>query len=53
MHFVVLGGNDAGISAALRARELSPATDVTVADRFPDLSISTGARGVTGPEACS
>jgi NADPH-dependent 2,4-dienoyl-CoA reductase/sulfur reductase-like enzyme len=41
MHLVVVGGSDAGISAALRARELSPETDVTVvvADSFPNFSI--------------
>lgn len=41
MHLVVVGGSDAGISAALRARELAPETDVTVvvADRFPNFSI--------------
>ncbi len=38
---VVLGGSDAGISASLRARELSPDTEVTLilADRYPDFSI--------------
>jgi len=30
MHLVMIGGSDAGISAALRARELDPAADVTV-----------------------
>lgn len=41
MHLVVVGGSDAGISAALRARQLAPDTDVTVvvADRFPNFSI--------------
>ena len=41
MHLVVVGGSDAGISAALRAREVAPDTDVTVvvADRFPNFSI--------------
>jgi NADPH-dependent 2,4-dienoyl-CoA reductase/sulfur reductase-like enzyme len=36
-----VGGSDAGISAALRAREVAPDTDVTVvvADRFPHFSI--------------
>jgi hypothetical protein len=28
-HIVAIGGSDAGISAALRARELDPTTDVT------------------------
>ncbi|MGY1711304.1 FAD-dependent oxidoreductase [Geodermatophilus sp. SYSU D00758] len=38
---VVVGGSDAGISAALRARELDPGARVTVvlADEHPDLSI--------------
>lgn len=41
MHLVVIGGSDAGISAALRARELDPAADVTVivADAYPNFSI--------------
>jgi NADPH-dependent 2,4-dienoyl-CoA reductase/sulfur reductase-like enzyme len=39
--FVIIGGSDAGISAALRARELAPGCEVTliVADRFPNFSI--------------
>ncbi|MDR3555385.1 MAG: FAD-dependent oxidoreductase [Syntrophobacteraceae bacterium] len=38
---VIIGGSDAGISAALRAKELSPATEVSVvvADRYPNFSI--------------
>lgn len=41
MHLVSIGGSDAGISAALRAREVDPACDVTVvlADRYPNYSI--------------
>ncbi|WP_022883418.1 FAD-dependent oxidoreductase [Glaciibacter superstes] len=41
MHLVAIGGSDAGISAALRARELDPSVDVTVvvADSFPNFSI--------------
>jgi NADPH-dependent 2,4-dienoyl-CoA reductase/sulfur reductase-like enzyme len=40
-HLLVIGGSDAGISASLRARELDPATDVTMvlADAFPNFSI--------------
>lgn len=40
-HLVAIGGSDAGISAALRARELDPDTDVTVvvADAYPNFSI--------------
>lgn len=38
---VAIGGSDAGISAALRARELDPAAEVTVvvADAYPNFSI--------------
>jgi len=38
---VIIGGSDAGISAALRAKELNPAVQVTmiVADAFPNYSI--------------
>ncbi len=41
MHLVAIGGSDAGISAALRARELDPTVDVTVvvADAYPNFSI--------------
>ncbi len=41
MHLVMIGGSDAGISAALRARELDPSEDVTVvvADAYPNFSI--------------
>ncbi|MGC8480676.1 MAG: FAD-dependent oxidoreductase [Acidimicrobiales bacterium] len=41
MHIVAIGGSDAGISAALRARELDPHVDVSVvvADEFPNFSI--------------
>src|ERR1700685_3388343 len=41
MHLVMIGGSDAGISAALRARELNPAAEVTVvlADAYPNFSI--------------
>jgi NADPH-dependent 2,4-dienoyl-CoA reductase/sulfur reductase-like enzyme len=41
MHLVMIGGSDAGISAALRARELDPGTEVSVlvADAFPNFSI--------------
>lgn len=37
----IVGGSDAGISAALRARELDPAAEVTVvvADEYPNFSI--------------
>ncbi len=38
---LIIGGSDAGISAALRARELAPSTEVTVvvSDRYPNFSI--------------
>jgi len=41
MHLVMIGGSDAGISAALRARELDPAAEVSVvvADAYPNFSI--------------
>lgn len=41
MKLVVIGGSDAGISAALRARELDPSVEVTVvvADAYPNFSI--------------
>jgi NADPH-dependent 2,4-dienoyl-CoA reductase/sulfur reductase-like enzyme len=40
-HIVAIGGSDAGISAALRIRELDPTTNVTVvvADAYPNFSI--------------
>lgn len=40
-HLVAIGGSDAGISAALRARELDPTAEVTVvvADAYPNYSI--------------
>ena len=41
MHLIAIGGSDAGISAALRARELEPGAEVTVvvADAYPNFSI--------------
>ncbi len=41
MHLVMIGGSDAGISAALRARELDPDAEVSVvvADAYPNFSI--------------
>lgn len=41
MHLVVVGGSDAGISAALRAQELEPGAEITVlvADDYPNFSI--------------
>ena len=40
-HIVAIGGSDAGISAALRARELDPTAQFTVvvADAYPNFSI--------------
>jgi len=40
-HLVIIGGSDAGISAALRARELDPSVEPTlvVADGYPNFSI--------------
>jgi NADPH-dependent 2,4-dienoyl-CoA reductase/sulfur reductase-like enzyme len=41
MRLIAIGGSDAGISAALRARELDPSAEVTVvlADSYPNFSI--------------
>jgi NADPH-dependent 2,4-dienoyl-CoA reductase/sulfur reductase-like enzyme len=41
MHLVMIGGSDAGISAALRVRELDPRAEVTVLleDAYPNFSI--------------
>jgi NADPH-dependent 2,4-dienoyl-CoA reductase/sulfur reductase-like enzyme len=41
MRLLVIGGSDAGIAAALRARELDPSVEATVvvADAFPNYSI--------------
>jgi NADPH-dependent 2,4-dienoyl-CoA reductase/sulfur reductase-like enzyme len=41
MHIVAVGGSDAGISAALRVREVDPGAEVTVvaADAYPNFSI--------------
>jgi NADPH-dependent 2,4-dienoyl-CoA reductase/sulfur reductase-like enzyme len=41
MHLVMIGGSDAGISAALRAREVDPAAEITVVleDAYPNFSI--------------
>src|ERR1700734_1009305 len=41
MHLVMIGGSDAGISAALRARETEPGAEVSVvvADAYPNFSI--------------
>jgi NADPH-dependent 2,4-dienoyl-CoA reductase/sulfur reductase-like enzyme len=40
-HLLIIGGSDAGVSAALRARETDPRAEVTVlvADEFPNFSI--------------
>ncbi|MCX7681301.1 MAG: FAD-dependent oxidoreductase, partial [Anaerolineae bacterium] len=40
-HLVIVGGSDAGISAALGAREVNPSCEVTVivADRYPNYSV--------------
>jgi NADPH-dependent 2,4-dienoyl-CoA reductase/sulfur reductase-like enzyme len=41
VRLVAIGGSDAGISAALRAREVDPDAEVTVvvADAYPNYSI--------------
>ncbi|WP_218188216.1 NAD(P)/FAD-dependent oxidoreductase [Desulfosarcina cetonica] len=40
-HVLIIGGSDAGISAALRIREMAPKTKVTIllADDYPNFSI--------------
>jgi NADPH-dependent 2,4-dienoyl-CoA reductase/sulfur reductase-like enzyme len=40
-HLLIIGGSDAGINAALRAREMDTAMDISVlvTDRFPNYSI--------------
>jgi thioredoxin reductase len=42
LKFVIIGGSDAGISAALRAHELDPEAVITVAlaDGYPDIRSS-------------
>ena len=41
MHLLIIGGIDAGVSAALRAHELRPDAEITVtlSDDFPNFSI--------------
>jgi NADPH-dependent 2,4-dienoyl-CoA reductase/sulfur reductase-like enzyme len=41
LRFLIIGGSDAGISAALRAHELDPNADITVVleDDYPNFSI--------------
>lgn len=41
MRIVIIGGSDAGISAALRAQEIAPSASITVllADSYPNFSI--------------
>src|ERR1700737_4624511 len=41
MHLVVVGGSDAGVAAALRARQVDATADidVVVGDAFPNFSI--------------
>jgi NADPH-dependent 2,4-dienoyl-CoA reductase/sulfur reductase-like enzyme len=50
---VILGGSEAGLSAALRARALAPEWDVTVvaADAYPNFSLSGIAFSVSGEVA--
>src|ERR1039457_5269259 len=52
MHLVMIGGSDAGISAALRARELDPWAEVSVvvADAYPNFSICGIPYYVSGEE---
>lgn len=41
IRIIIIGGSDAGISAALRAKEIEPEIEITLicADRFPNFSI--------------
>jgi NADPH-dependent 2,4-dienoyl-CoA reductase/sulfur reductase-like enzyme len=41
MRLIIIGGSDAGISAALRAREVDPSTEVhmLLADAYPNFSV--------------
>jgi len=41
MHFLIIGGSDAGIAAGLRAHELDPTCEITLvlADEYPNYSI--------------
>jgi NADPH-dependent 2,4-dienoyl-CoA reductase/sulfur reductase-like enzyme len=41
MRFLIIGGSDAGISAALRAQEMDANADISVVleDEFPNFSI--------------
>jgi NADPH-dependent 2,4-dienoyl-CoA reductase/sulfur reductase-like enzyme len=40
MHFLIIGGSDAGISAGLRAHELDPTSNhAGLADNYPNYSI--------------
>jgi len=41
MHFLIIGGSDAGIAAGLRAHELDPECEITLvlADEYPNYSI--------------
>lgn len=41
MHVLIIGGSDAGISAGLRAHELDPSAEVTIAlaDDYPNFSV--------------
>jgi len=51
MHIVAVGGSDAGVSAALRAREVNPGAEFTVvvADAYPNFSIcGTGSAVIVG-----
>ena len=52
MHLVIIGGSDAGIAAALRARELSKDVRITVllADDYPNYSICGLPYLIGGPQ---
>ena len=54
MHLLAIGGSDGGISAALRAREIDPGTDVTVmlADSYPNFWVFRHTCGCQGETSC-
>jgi NADPH-dependent 2,4-dienoyl-CoA reductase/sulfur reductase-like enzyme len=54
VHLIMIGGSDAGIGAALRARELDPAAEVSVlvADAYPNFSICGIPYYVSGEVTC-
>ena len=52
MRFLIIGGSDAGIAAGLRAHELDPSCEITLAlaDASPNYSITGWTSGRTNRE---